>query len=100
MANATGVRRPADRSSGDQDRAARDLSPQEGEHPMESPWEGMPDAERHAALIALATPELDRVYERIKGCGYLLMLMDVSGLVVYERSDPWLKEATRICPVR
>ena len=67
---------------------------------MESPWEGMPDAERHAALIALATPELDRVYEKIKGCGYALMLMDASGLVLYERSDPWLKEATRICPLR
>ncbi len=66
---------------------------------MESQWDGMPDAERHAALIALATPELDRVYEKLKGCGYALMLMDASGLVVYERSDPLLKDAARSCPV-
>jgi len=39
---------------------------------MESQWEGMPDAERHAALIAFATPELDRVYEKLQGCGYAL----------------------------
>jgi transcriptional regulator of acetoin/glycerol metabolism len=66
---------------------------------MESPWEGVPDAERHATLIAIASPELDRVYEKIKGCGYALMLMDASGLVLYERADPWLKEATRLCPL-
>lgn len=65
---------------------------------MEGQWEGMPDAARHAALIALAMPELDRVYERLQGCGYALMLMDASGLVVYERSDPLLKDATRSCP--
>jgi transcriptional regulator of acetoin/glycerol metabolism len=28
------------------------------------------------------------------------MLMDASGLVLYECSDPWLKEAARICPLR
>jgi len=66
---------------------------------MESQWEGMPDAGRHAALIAFATPELDRVYEKLKGCGYALMLMDASGLVVYEKSDPLLKDATRSCPL-
>jgi transcriptional regulator of acetoin/glycerol metabolism len=59
----------------------------------------MADAERHAALIAIATPELDRVYERIKGSGYALMLMDASGLVLYERSEPLLRETGRICPV-
>jgi sigma-54 dependent transcriptional regulator, acetoin dehydrogenase operon transcriptional activator AcoR len=65
---------------------------------MESRWEGMPDAGRHAALIAFATQELDRVYEKLKGCGYALMLMDASGLVVYERSDPLLKDAARTGP--
>jgi transcriptional regulator of acetoin/glycerol metabolism len=59
----------------------------------------MPDGERHAALIALATPELDRVYEKVKGFGYALMLMDANGLVLYERSDPLLKQAVRMCPV-
>ena len=59
----------------------------------------MPDAERHAALIALATAELDRVYERMSGSGYTLMLMDANGLVLYERSEPLLKEAARLCPL-
>ncbi|HEY6923089.1 MAG TPA: sigma 54-interacting transcriptional regulator [Steroidobacteraceae bacterium] len=98
MANATGVRRSAGRPAGERDRALRDLSPREGAQQMESQWEGMPDAARHAALIALATPELDRVYEKLQGCGYALMLMDASGLVIYERSDPLLKDATRSCP--
>ena len=95
MANATGVRRSADQPAGERDRALRDLAPKEGAQSMESQWEGMPDAEGHAALIAFATPELDRVYEKLKGCGYGLMLMDASGLVVYERSDPLLKDAAR-----
>jgi sigma-54 dependent transcriptional regulator, acetoin dehydrogenase operon transcriptional activator AcoR len=90
MANATGIRHSADRPAGEQDRALRELSLQD---------EGMPDAERHATLIALATPELDRVYERIKGCGYSLMLMDANGLVLYEKSEALLKEALRVCPV-
>jgi sigma-54 dependent transcriptional regulator, acetoin dehydrogenase operon transcriptional activator AcoR len=99
MANATGIRCPADRPVGEQERALRDLSPNDGARPVGSHWEGMPDAERHATLIALATPELDRVYERMKGAGYTLMLMDASGLVLYERSEPLLKESARSCPV-
>jgi transcriptional regulator of acetoin/glycerol metabolism len=79
MANATGVRYPAERSSGDQDRALRELRPRE-------PAGEMPDAERHATLIALATPELDHVYEKLAGSGYSLVLTDASGLVLYERS--------------
>ena len=92
MANATGVRHSVDRPAGEQERALRELSQEVGSQPV-------PDVERHAALIALATPELDRVYEKIKGFGYALMLMDASGLVLYERSDPLLKEAVRLCPV-
>jgi hypothetical protein len=99
MANATGVRHSADRPAAEQDRALRDLSRQDGARSTEGQWEGMPDPERHAALIALATPELDRVYDKIKGCGYSLMLMDASGLVLYERSEPVLKDAIRICPL-
>jgi transcriptional regulator of acetoin/glycerol metabolism len=99
MANATGIRSSADRLVGEQERASRDLSPKDGSHDVGNHWEGTPDAERHATLIALATPELDRVYERIKGAGYTLMLMDASGLVLYERSEPLLKEAARSCPV-
>jgi transcriptional regulator of acetoin/glycerol metabolism len=99
MANATGIRCPADRSAGEQDRALRELSPQDAMQSIGSHWEGMPDAGRHAALIAVATPELDRVYEKMRGTGYALMLMDASGLVLYERSEPLLKETARICPV-
>jgi transcriptional regulator of acetoin/glycerol metabolism len=77
----------------------RELSPQDAARTSGSYWEGMPDAERHATLIALATPELDRVYEKLKGSGYALMLMDANGLVLYERSDPLLKESARSCPV-
>jgi transcriptional regulator of acetoin/glycerol metabolism len=47
----------------------------------------------------MAIPELDRVYDRIKGFGCALMLMDANGLVLYERSEPLLKEAARICPL-
>jgi sigma-54 dependent transcriptional regulator, acetoin dehydrogenase operon transcriptional activator AcoR len=99
MANATGVRHSADRPAAEQDRALRDLSRQDGARSTESQWERMPDSQRHAALIALATPELDRVYEKIKGCGYSLMLMDASGLVLYEKSEPLLKDAIRVCPL-
>jgi sigma-54 dependent transcriptional regulator, acetoin dehydrogenase operon transcriptional activator AcoR len=99
MANATGIRCPADRPAGEPDRALRDLSPQEVAGSIGSQWEGMPDSGRHATLIALATPELDRVYERMKGAGYALMLMDASGLVLYERSEPSGKESARICPL-
>jgi sigma-54 dependent transcriptional regulator, acetoin dehydrogenase operon transcriptional activator AcoR len=90
MANATEVRHSVDRPAGEQDRALRELSSQD---------EGMPDPERHATLIALTTPELDRVYERIKGFGYSLMLMDASGLVLYEKSEGLLKDTLRACPV-
>jgi transcriptional regulator of acetoin/glycerol metabolism len=98
MANATGIRGSADRPAGEQERALHEL-PQDTTQSSDGLWEGTPDAERHATLIALATPELDRVYERMRGAGYALMLMDANGLVLYERSEPLLKEAARICPL-
>jgi transcriptional regulator of acetoin/glycerol metabolism len=88
-----------ERPAGEQDCALRELSPEAGPQSIASHWEGIPDAERHASLIALAIPELDRVYERMKGYGYALMLMDANGLVLYERSEPLLNDALRICPV-
>jgi sigma-54 dependent transcriptional regulator, acetoin dehydrogenase operon transcriptional activator AcoR len=99
MANATGVRSAADRPAGDQERGPRGLVPEDAEKSTGCPWEGMSDSERHASLIAVATPELDRVYERIRGSGYALMLLDASGLVLYERSEPLLRDSVRICPV-
>ena len=86
MANATGIRFPADRPAGDQDRALRELRPQESVGSIGSPGE-VSDAERHATLIALATPELDRVYEKLAGSGYSLVLTDANGLVLYERCE-------------
>jgi transcriptional regulator of acetoin/glycerol metabolism len=99
MANATGIRHSADRPAGEQERALRELSQEIGSQSVGKDWDGMPDSQRHASMIALATPELDRVYETIKGFGYALLLMDANGLVLYERSDPLLKEAVRLCPV-
>lgn len=99
MANATVIRGPADRPTGEQERALHELPPQDATQSIEGLWERTPDAERHATLIALATTELDRVYEKMKGAGYALMLMDANGLVLYERSEPLLKEAARICPL-
>jgi transcriptional regulator of acetoin/glycerol metabolism len=57
------------------------------------------EASRAAALespalptnIGLAVKELDRLYERIGGCGYVLLLADATGAVLYERADPELR---------
>ncbi len=98
MANATGIRRSTERLAGEQEHALRELPPEGGPESILGHWERLPDTERHASLIALATPELDRVYERLSGFGYTLMLMDTNGLVLYERCEPLLKEE-RVCPV-
>jgi transcriptional regulator of acetoin/glycerol metabolism len=98
MANATVIRRALERSAGEQDRALSELSPEGGPEPIMNHWGRVPDAERHASLIALATQELDRVYEKIKGLGYSLMLTDAIGLVLYERGEPLLRDG-RICAV-
>ncbi len=86
------------RSAGEQDRVIRDLSLEDAAA-SDSRFEILPDAERHATLIAIAAPELDRVYEKLQGAGYSLMLMDASGLVLYERSEPLVRDALRVCPV-
>jgi transcriptional regulator of acetoin/glycerol metabolism len=99
MANATGFRHPVDRPAGEPERTLRELAREHESQSVGSEWEGMLDSERHAALIALATPDLDRVYEKVKGFGYALMLMDANGLVLYERSDRALQDNLRICPV-
>jgi transcriptional regulator of acetoin/glycerol metabolism len=81
-----------ERLTGEQDRALRELPPEGAAVSIIGYRERMPDAERHASLIALATPELDRVYEKINGVGYRLMLMDANGLVLYQRCEPLLKD--------
>lgn len=92
MANATGVRGTMERLAGEQDRALRELPPEGAAVSVMGYRERMPDAERHASLIALATPELDRVYEKLNGFGYRLLLMDANGLVLYERCEPVFKD--------
>jgi transcriptional regulator of acetoin/glycerol metabolism len=100
MANATGFRHSVDRPAGEPaERTLRELAREHESQSGGGEWEGMPDSERHAALIALATPELDRVYEKVQGFGYALMLMDANGLVLYEKSDRALPDSVRICPV-
>jgi transcriptional regulator of acetoin/glycerol metabolism len=89
MANATGIRYPSDRPAGEQDRSLRSRGATD---PIESAA-AVSDAERHATLIALATPELDRVYEKLSASGYSLVLTDSSGLVVYERSGRPMKQS-------
>jgi transcriptional regulator of acetoin/glycerol metabolism len=99
MANATGIGGSEGHPASEHGRAVRELSREAGTQPSEARFEPLPDAERHATLIAIAVPELDRVYEKLKGSGYALLLMDASGLVLYEKSEPLVKEATRVCPL-
>ena len=99
MTNATGIRQPESRPADEHGRSVRELSLEDGAQGSESRFERLPDAERHATLIAIAAPELDRAYEKIQGAGYALLLMDASGLVVYEKSEPLLTEALRVCPL-
>jgi transcriptional regulator of acetoin/glycerol metabolism len=44
--------------------------------------------------------ELDRLYERIGGAGYVLLLADASGAVLYERADPELRGTFGLARVR
>jgi transcriptional regulator of acetoin/glycerol metabolism len=99
MANATGIRGSEGHPASEHGRAVRELSREAGAQTSEGRFEPLPDAERHSTLIAIAVPELDRVYEKLKGSGYALLLMDASGLVLYEKSEPLLKEALRVCPL-
>jgi transcriptional regulator of acetoin/glycerol metabolism len=99
MTNATGIRSTGDRPGGEHSRPIHDVPLEATTQAIESHFNDTPDEERHATLIALATPELDRVYERIRGCGYALLMMDASGLILYEKSEPLLTDTSRACPV-
>jgi transcriptional regulator of acetoin/glycerol metabolism len=97
MANATGSGHTGGRPAGEHSRAIRDVPLDDSTQAIESHFDSTPDEQRHATLIALAAPELDRVYEKIRGAGYALLLMDATGLILYEKSEPLLRE--RACPV-
>ncbi|MEJ0036522.1 MAG: sigma-54-dependent Fis family transcriptional regulator [Gammaproteobacteria bacterium] len=51
--------------------------------------------ELYADLIAIATAEIDRLYDQISGSGYALVLTDASGVILYEKADPALKDVFR-----
>jgi transcriptional regulator of acetoin/glycerol metabolism len=42
---------------------------------------------RFAQLIAIASPEMDRLYDQIRGSGYALVLTDADGALLYEKPD-------------
>jgi transcriptional regulator of acetoin/glycerol metabolism len=51
--------------------------------------------EQYADLLAIATAEIDRLYDQISGSGYALLLTDASGVILYEKADPTLKDVFR-----
>jgi transcriptional regulator of acetoin/glycerol metabolism len=51
--------------------------------------------EQFADLVAIGTAEIDRLYDQISGSGYALLLTDPSGIILYEKVDPTLKEVFR-----
>jgi transcriptional regulator of acetoin/glycerol metabolism len=42
---------------------------------------------RYAQLVSIATSEMDRLHEQIRGSGYALVLTDADGAVLYEKLD-------------
>ena len=51
--------------------------------------------EQLADLMHIAMAEIDRLYDQISGSGYALLLTDASGIILYEKVDPTLKEMFR-----
>jgi transcriptional regulator of acetoin/glycerol metabolism len=51
--------------------------------------------EQFADLLAIATAEIDRLYDQIAGSGFALLLTDASGIILYEKADPSLKDVFR-----
>jgi transcriptional regulator of acetoin/glycerol metabolism len=51
--------------------------------------------EQYADLVTIGSAEIDRLYDQICGSGYALLLTDASGIILYEKADPSLKEIFR-----
>jgi transcriptional regulator of acetoin/glycerol metabolism len=51
--------------------------------------------EQLADLMQIATAEIDRLYDQISGSGYALLLTDASGIILYEKVDPALRDVFR-----
>jgi transcriptional regulator of acetoin/glycerol metabolism len=48
--------------------------------------------EQYADLVAIGTAEIDRLYDQISGSGFALLLTDASGIILYEKVDPSLRD--------
>ena len=46
-------------------------------------------------LMQIACAEVDRLYDQIAGSGYALLLTDASGIILYEKLDPTLRDMFR-----
>ncbi len=51
--------------------------------------------EQFSDLMQIGTAEVDRLYDQISGSGYALLLTDASGIILYEKVDPALKDLFR-----
>ena len=51
--------------------------------------------EQYHDLVRIATNEVDRLYDQIAGSGYALLLTDASGIILYEKVDPTLRDVFR-----
>ncbi len=51
--------------------------------------------EQYADLVTIGSAEIDRLYDQISGSGYALLLTDASGIILYEKVDPSLKDMFR-----
>src|SRR5262245_11425481 len=50
---------------------------------------------QYTDLIAIASAEIDRLYDQINGSGHALLLTDATGVILYEKVDPQLKDMFR-----
>ena len=50
---------------------------------------------QHDELVAIASAEMDSLYDQISGSGYALLLTDASGIILCEKLDPALRKSFR-----
>jgi transcriptional regulator of acetoin/glycerol metabolism len=50
---------------------------------------------QHEELVQIASAEIDWLFHHIAGSGYVLLLTDASGVILYDKSDPSLEKAFR-----
>lgn len=47
---------------------------------------------QYEEVVTIASAEMDRLYDQIGGSGYALLLTDASGVILYEKVDPALRD--------